>query len=400
MEILAGKKLILGITGSIAAYKSAFLIRLLVKSGAEVKVVMTESATQFISPLTISTLSKHRVLTQLMSEDTWNNHVEIGLWADLMIVAPMSANTLAKMAMGQCDNMLLAVYLSAKCKTLVAPAMDLDMWIHPTTKRNIDLIKSDGVGIINVQHGELASGLVGEGRMAEPEDIFAQIVSHFHNFKDFDNKRVLITAGPTYESIDPVRFIGNYSSGKMGYNIAQEFAERGALVTLVSGPSSLANPQYKNLEVIKVKSADEMYEKCLSRFEETDIAVLAAAVADYKPKVAAKEKIKKKTDDLVLELTKTVDIAASLGKLKKPHQKIIGFALETTNEIEHAQQKLEKKSFDFIVLNSLNDAGAGFNHDTNNIKIIDKQVVKEFGLDSKKAHAKTIVNEIKSRFFA
>ncbi len=400
MEILAGKKLILGITGSIAAYKSAFLIRLLVKSGAEVKVVMTESATQFISPLTISTLSKHRVLTQLMSEDTWNNHVEIGLWADLMIVAPMSANTLAKMAMGQCDNMLLAVYLSAKCKTLVAPAMDLDMWIHPTTKRNIDLIKSDGVGIINVQHGELASGLVGEGRMAEPEDIFAQIVSHFHNFKDFDNKRVLITAGPTYESIDPVRFIGNYSSGKMGYNIAQEFAERGALVTLVSGPTSLANPQYKNLEVIKVKSADEMYEKCLSRFEETDIAVLAAAVADYKPKVAAKEKIKKKTDDLVLELTKTVDIAASLGKLKKPHQKIIGFALETTNEIEHAQQKLEKKSFDFIVLNSLNDAGAGFNHDTNNIKIIDKQVVKEFGLDSKKAHAKTIVNEIKSRFFA
>jgi phosphopantothenoylcysteine decarboxylase/phosphopantothenate--cysteine ligase len=400
MEILAGKKLILGITGSIAAYKSAFLIRLLVKSGAEVKVVMTESATQFISPLTISTLSKHRVLTQLMSEDTWNNHVEIGLWADLMIVAPMSANTLAKMAMGQCDNMLLAVYLSAKCKTLVAPAMDLDMWIHPTTKRNIDLIKSDGVGIINVQHGELASGLVGEGRMAEPEDIFAQIVSHFHNFKDFDNKRVLITAGPTYESIDPVRFIGNYSSGKMGYTIAQEFAERGALVTLVSGPTSLANPQYKNLEVIKVKSADEMYEKCLSRFEETDIAVLAAAVADYKPKVAAKEKIKKKTDDLVLELTKTVDIAASLGKLKKPHQKIIGFALETTNEIEHAQQKLEKKSFDFIVLNSLNDAGAGFNHDTNNIKIIDKQVVKEFGLDSKKAHAKTIVNEIKSRFFA
>ena len=400
MEILAGKKLILGITGSIAAYKSAFLIRLLVKSGAEVKVVMTESATQFISPLTISTLSKHQVLTQLMSEDTWNNHVEIGLWADLMIVAPMSANTLAKMAMGQCDNMLLAVYLSAKCKTLVAPAMDLDMWIHPTTKRNIDLIKSDGVGIINVQHGELASGLVGEGRMAEPEDIFAQIVSHFHNFKDFDNKRVLITAGPTYESIDPVRFIGNYSSGKMGYTIAQEFAERGALVTLVSGPTSLANPQYKNLEVIKVKSADEMYEKCLSRFEETDIAVLAAAVADYKPKVAAKEKIKKKTDDLVLELTKTVDIAASLGKLKKPHQKIIGFALETTNEIEHAQQKLEKKSFDFIVLNSLNDAGAGFNHDTNNIKIIDKQVVKEFGLDSKKAHAKTIVNEIKSRFFA
>jgi len=400
MEILAGKKLILGITGSIAAYKSAFLIRLLVKSGAEVKVVMTESATQFISPLTISTLSKHRVLTQLMSEDTWNNHVEIGLWADLMIVAPMSANTLAKMAMGQCDNMLLAVYLSAKCKTLVAPAMDLDMWIHPTTKRNIDLIKSDGVGIINVQHGELASGLVGEGRMAEPEDIFAQIVSHFHNFKDFDNKRVLITAGPTYESIDPVRFIGNYSSGKMGYTIAQEFAERGALVTLVSGPTSLANPQYKNLEVIKVKSADEMYEKCQSRFEETDIAVLAAAVADYKPKVAAKEKIKKKTDDLVLELTKTVDIAASLGKLKKPHQKIIGFALETTNEIEHAQQKLEKKSFDFIVLNSLNDAGAGFNHDTNNIKIIDKQVVKEFGLDSKKAHAKTIVNEIKSRFFA
>ncbi|MBL0292838.1 MAG: bifunctional phosphopantothenoylcysteine decarboxylase/phosphopantothenate--cysteine ligase CoaBC [Saprospiraceae bacterium] len=400
MEILAGKKLILGITGSIAAYKSAFLIRILVKSGAEVKVVMTESATQFISPLTISTLSKHRVLTQLMSEDTWNNHVEIGLWADLMIVAPMSANTLAKMAMGQCDNMLLAVYLSAKCKTLVAPAMDLDMWIHPTTKRNIDLIKNDGVGIINVQHGELASGLVGEGRMAEPEDIFAQIVSHFHNFKDFDNKRVLITAGPTYESIDPVRFIGNYSSGKMGYTIAQEFAERGALVTLVSGPTSLANPQYKNLEVIKVKSADEMYEKCLSRFEETDIAVLAAAVADYKPKVAAKEKIKKKTDDLVLELTKTVDIAASLGKLKKPHQKIIGFALETTNEIEHAQQKLEKKSFDFIVLNSLNDAGAGFNHDTNNIKIIDKQVVKEFGLDSKKAHAKTIVNEIKSRFFA
>lgn len=400
MEILAGKKLILGITGSIAAYKSAFLIRLLVKSGAEVKVVMTESATQFISPLTISTLSKHRVLTQLMSEDTWNNHVEIGLWADLMIVAPMSANTLAKMAMGQCDNMLLAVYLSAKCKTLVAPAMDLDMWIHPSTKRNIDVIKNDGVGIINVQHGELASGLVGEGRMAEPEDIFAQIVSHFHNFKDFDNKRVLITAGPTYESIDPVRFIGNYSSGKMGYTIAQEFAERGALVTLVSGPTSLANPQYKNLEVIKVKSADEMYEKCLSRFEETDIAVLAAAVADYKPKVAAKEKIKKKTDDLVLELTKTVDIAASLGKLKKPHQKIIGFALETTNEIEHAQQKLEKKSFDFIVLNSLNDAGAGFNHDTNNIKIIDKQVVKEFGLDSKKAHAKTIVNEIKSRFFA
>lgn len=400
MEVLVGKKIVLGITGSIAAYKSALLIRLLIKSGAEVRVVMTESATRFISPLTISTLSKHRVLTQIMSEDTWNNHVEIGLWADLLIIAPLSANTLAKIASGECDNMLLAVYLSAKCNTFVAPAMDLDMWIHPATKRNLELIKNDGVGVINVQHGELASGLVGDGRMAEPEDIFDFVVSHFDKLKDFDKKRVLITAGPTYESIDPVRFIGNFSSGKMGFAIAEEFAERGALVTVVSGPTTIAIPKSQNIEVIKVKSADEMYESCLSRFEEAEIVVLAAAVADYKPKVAATEKIKKKADDLVLELIKTVDIAASLGKVKKPHQRIIGFALETTNEIEHAQQKLERKGFDFIVLNSLNDAGAGFNHDTNNIKIIDKQFVKEFGLQTKKVHAKSIVNEIKSRFFA
>ena len=394
--MLQGKKIILGVCGSIAAYKSALLVRLLVKEGAEVKVIMTASASDFITPLTLSTLSRNPVYSRFVKDDTgqWNNHVDLGLWADLMVIAPASANTLAKMANGLCDNLLLATYLSARCPVYIAPAMDLDMYMHPATQRNLSLLKDYGNSIIDATHGELASGLVGQGRMAEPEEILQEVKSFFDKKKALTGKKVLITAGPTYEAIDPVRFIGNHSSGKMGYALAHHMALNGAQVTLVSGPSQ-QSVDHENIELVKVTSAREMYDACMQYFPDADIAVLSAAVADYKPAHTADQKIKKKTNSLTLELVKTQDIAASLGKLKKNGQFTVGFALETENELDNAQNKIKSKNFDLIVLNSLNDKGAGFGHDTNKISIIDKQNnVRNFELKSKTDVAKDIINTI------
>jgi phosphopantothenoylcysteine decarboxylase/phosphopantothenate--cysteine ligase len=397
--MLRGKKILLGITGSIAAYKSALLVRLLVKSGAEVKVVMTPSAREFITPLTLSTLSKNPVYTSFTKDSEsgiWNNHVQLGLWADLMVIAPASANTLSKMAYGLCDNLLMAVYLSARCPVMFAPAMDLDMYLHPSTQKNIETLLEYGNILIEPDEGELASGLEGKGRMAEPENILNQIKNHFSQSEEFKNKKALITAGPTYEKIDPVRFVGNFSTGKMGIAIADEFANRGADVTLILGPS-VHTPRNKNIKIIKVTSAKEMAAHAIEQFNNTDIAVLSAAVADFSPETQSSEKIKKDSDTLTIQLTKTPDILASLGKLKKPTQILIGFALETNNEIEHAKKKLENKNLDFIVLNSLNDSGAGFAHDTNKITIISKNGnIKTFDLKPKKEVAKDIVNEVKA----
>ncbi|MBL6444916.1 bifunctional phosphopantothenoylcysteine decarboxylase/phosphopantothenate--cysteine ligase CoaBC [Fulvivirga sp. 29W222] len=394
--MLQGKKIILGVCGSIAAYKSALLVRLLVKEGAEVKVIMTTSASDFIPPLTLSTLSKHPVYSRFIKDDSgqWNNHVELGLWADLFIIAPASANTISKMAHGLCDNLLLATYLSARCPVYVAPAMDLDMYTHPSTQRNISLLEEYGNKVIDAGHGELASGLVGQGRMAEPEDILQEVKSFFDKKKALAGKKVLITAGPTYEAIDPVRFIGNHSSGKMGYALAHHMALNGAQVVLISGPSQ-QSVDHNNIELIKVTSAQEMYDACIQHFPNADIAVLSAAVADYKPAQMSDQKIKKKSNSLTLELVKTQDIAASLGKLKKNGQFTVGFALETENELDNAQNKIKSKNFDLIVLNSLNDKGAGFGHDTNKISIIDKQNnVRDFELKSKTDVAKDIINTI------
>lgn len=394
--MLHGKKILLGVCGSIAAYKSALLIRLLVKEGAEVKVIMTGSATSFITPLTLSTLSKHPVYSDFVKNENgeWNNHVDLGLWADLMIIAPASANTIAKMANGLCDNLLLATYLSARCPVYLAPAMDLDMYKHPATIRNLTTLKEYGNHIIDAEHGELASGLVGTGRMTEPENVVAVIQQALNKKKALTNKKVLITAGPTYEALDPVRFIGNHSSGKMGYALADAMAAQGAQVTLVSGPSA-ATISDPSINLVKVNSAQEMYEVCLNFFSETDVAILAAAVADYKPAHVADQKIKKKSESLTLELVKTKDIAAALGKLKKNGQFTVGFALETENEMENARKKLSAKNFDLIVLNSLNEAGAGFGHNTNKISIIDKQNnVRDFELKNKKDVAQDIVNTI------
>lgn len=394
--MLQGKRIVLGITGSIAAYKSAVLTRLLVKAGAEVKVVMTDSAKTFITPLTLSTLSKHPVLSGFIKDESgqWNNHVDLGLWADAMIIAPASANTIAKMASGRCDNLLMAVYLSARCPVFLAPAMDLDMLQHDATRENLNKIASFGNRIVDPTHGELASGLVGTGRMAEPEEIVSELEDFFTHSNALQGKSVLVTAGPTYEAIDPVRFIGNHSSGKMGFALAETLANLGADVTLVSGPTSLhtSNPK---VNVKKVMTAEEMYEACMAVFPKTDIAVLAAAVADYKPITRADQKIKKKEETLTLELTKTKDIAAALGKLKQNGQVLIGFALETEQEHENALKKLEKKNFDLIVLNSLNDKGAGFGHDTNKITLIDRnKTVRSFDLKSKKEAARDIVSAI------
>lgn len=394
--MLHGKKILLGVCGSIAAYKSALLIRLLVKEGAEVKVIMTGSATSFITPLTLSTLSKHPVYSDFVKNENgeWNNHVDLGLWADLMIIAPASANTIAKMANGLCDNLLLATYLSARCPVYLAPAMDLDMYKHPATIRNLTTLKEYGNHIIDAEHGELASGLVGTGRMTEPENVVAVIQQALNKKKALTNKKVLITAGPTYEALDPVRFIGNHSSGKMGYALADAMAAQGAQVTLVSGPSA-ATISDPSINLVKVNSAQEMYEVCLNFFSETDVAILAAAVADYKPAHVADQKIKKKSESLTLELVKTKDIAAALGKLKKNGQFTVGFALETENEMENARKKLSAKNFDLIVLNSLNEAGAGFGHNTNKISIIDKQNnVRDFELKNKKDVAQDIINTI------
>jgi len=393
-----GKKIILSLTGSIAAYKAAFLLRLFIKAGADVKVIMSKSASKFISPLTMSTLSKHPVVTDISSDDSWNNHVDLGLWADLMIVAPATANTLGKMANGICDNIVLAVYLSAKCPVFFAPAMDLDMWVHPSTQNNIQKLLSYGNIMIPVGTGELASGLVGAGRMEEPEGILSFLSDYISKEQDLVGKTVLITAGPTYEPIDPVRFIGNRSSGKMGVALAKEAERRGANVNLILGPSKLQVNSSKII-VTNIGTAHEMYESTKSQFAKADIIIFAAAVADYRPKEVADQKIKKKSNEMSIQLEKTIDIAASLGEIKRKNQLTIGFALETNNESSNAQKKLKKKNFDMIVLNSLQDKGAGFNVDTNKIKIFDRKGgVENYNLKSKSAVAQDIFDHLQKIF--
>lgn len=390
-----GKKanILLGVTGSIAAYKSSFLIRLLIKEGHEVKVIMTKDACSFISALSLSTLSKNKVHTDFYEDDTWSDHVGLGLWADVFLIAPATANTLAKMSHGICDNMLLASYLSAKCPVVFAPAMDRDMWLHPATKNNIDQLKNYGNHIIEPAHGELASGLIGTGRMAEPETIVSFLNQFLEKKTPLKNKKVLITAGPTFERIDPVRFIGNHSTGKMGIALANLCDALGAEVTLVLGPSSL-RPN-GTVKVTAVTTADEMYQACDKQFDKADIAIMAAAVADFTPSSPSDKKIKKANKLPKIDLKKTIDIAATLGKRKKDNQLFIGFALETNNANVNAKSKLTKKNFDFIVLNSLSDKGAGFGHDTNKITIYKRNgEEKPFELKSKKEVAQDIVNEI------
>lgn len=394
--MLTNKNIVLGVCGSIASYKSAALTRLLVKAGANVRIVMTKDACHFITPLTLSTLSKNPVLSEYFDSKTgsWNNHVELGLWADLIIIAPASANTLAKFANGLCDNLLTAVYLSAKCPVYFAPAMDLDMWKHPATQKNISTLISFGNVMIKPAYGELASGLTGEGRMAEPEEIMNFILDSFKKALPLSGKNALITAGPTYEAIDPVRFIGNHSSGKMGFALAEELSSLGADVTLVSGPTSLSIKN-KNINRIDVTSAEEMLQACLSKFDNTDIAILSAAVADYRPKEIAKQKIKKESQEFELELVKTPDILSTLGQQKKSGQILVGFALETNNELDNAIRKLEKKNLDFIVLNSLNDEGGAFKNNNNKITIIDRDKKQEsFELKPKNEVAIDICNKI------
>lgn len=399
--MLNEKKILIGVCGSIAAYKTAYLIRLLKKQHADVRVIMTSSASGFITPLTLSTLSKNPVLTRFTANDQgeWNNHVELGLWADIFVIAPASANTLAKMANGICDNLLLAVYLSARCPVYVAPAMDLDMYKHASTQTNMRKLQESGVKMIDAEYGELASGLTGTGRMAEPENIVSIINDFFSSGRPLQGKKALVTAGPTYEKIDPIRFIGNHSSGKMGVAIARQLMAYGAEVKLILGPVN----DFFDLESISVSnviSADEMYELAKEQFTGADITVLAAAVADYKPRIFADSKIKKNKDNLTLELTKTPDIAASLGKKKSDGQIIVGFALETDNEFENARKKLYSKNFNMIVLNSLNDPGAGFGHDTNKISILDKDNnTREYELKSKTGVAKDIVDAIVENYF-
>jgi phosphopantothenoylcysteine decarboxylase/phosphopantothenate--cysteine ligase len=397
---LKGKKILLGITGSIAAYKSVLLVRLLVKAGAEVKVIMTPSAKDFVTPLTLSTLSKHPVLTDLFDEESWANHVMLGRWADVMLVAPLSCNTLAKMAHGQCDNLLLAVYFSATCPVVAAPAMDEDMWQHPTTQSNIAKLQSFGNKIIPAEKGELASGLHGEGRMAEPDTIIDFIKVHFFLPRPLVGKKALVSAGPTYEAIDPVRFIGNHSSGKMGIAIASALQQKGAEVTLVLGPSREFY-SFPGINTIKVTSAEEMYRACMEIFSKTDLAVMAAAVADYTPVAKAGMKIKKTEPSISLELIKTKDILKSLGEKKTNGQVLVGFALETNNEETYAREKLIQKNADMIVLNSLNDTGAGFGHDTNKITIFDKRGQQfAFDIKSKQEVAHDIVDTIIRLYYA
>lgn len=394
--MLSGKKIILGITGSIAAYKAAILTRLLVKEGAEVKVVMTAASQEFITPLTLSTLSKKPVLTEFKNGDTgeWNNHVDLGLWGDAMVIAPASANTMAKMAQGLCDSLLLATYLSARCPVFFAPAMDLDMYRHPATAANIAALQSYGNELIPPGNGELASGLSGVGRMAEPEEIVAFLRNYFGTNQPLKDKKAMVSAGPTYENIDPVRFIGNHSSGKMGFAIALQLAERGAQVTLVAGPSQ-QHTEHPNITRINVTSAKQMYDACVSHAAVQDIVVMAAAVADYSPESVADEKIKKAGEEMTLKLVKTPDILKQLGTTKPAGQLLVGFALETNNELEHAQEKLKNKNLDFIVLNSMRDEGAGFGVDTNKIVILDKNNTRtDFELKSKTAVAVDIVDKI------
>ena len=391
--MLEGKKILLGVTGSIAAYKVAILVRLLIKAGAEVKVILTPAAKEFVSPLTLSTLSRNPVLMDLVNDDTWQNHVLLGRWADIMLLAPLSCNTLSKMASGTCDNLLMAVYLSATCKVAVAPAMDEDMWLHPATKLNLQMINNFGNIVLPVDSGELASGLIGEGRMMEPEVIADWLKNYFSNGMPLSGKKVLVTAGPTYEPIDPVRFIGNHSSGKMGLAIALELDKRGAEVTLIVGPTSLDIPDY--IKTIKVQTAAEMFDVCVDLFPHVDIAVMSAAVADFTPVISAQEKIKKSDADLLIAFTKTKDILKYLGENKKLNQLLIGFALETSDEENYAKKKLLEKNADLIVLNSLKDEGAGFGYDTNKITIFDKLGnAHYFDKKSKKEVAVDIVNSI------
>jgi phosphopantothenoylcysteine decarboxylase/phosphopantothenate--cysteine ligase len=393
---LKGKHIILGVTGSIAAYKAAYLLRSLVKEGAEVQVVMTPAAKEFITPVTMSALSGKPVASEFFAanDGTWYSHVDMGQWADLMLIAPATAATLAKMATAVCDNLLITTYLSAKCPVLIAPAMDLDMFAHSANQKNLDTLRSFGNVILEPGEGELASGLHGKGRMQEPEQIVEEVVRFFDSKKKILNKHFLVTAGPTYEKIDPVRFIGNYSSGKMGYAIAEELASQGAKVTLVSGPVVLKtnNP---NIFRMDVESAREMKEACLTVFPQVDGAVMCAAVADYRPKNPANQKIKRTTEEFSIELVANDDISFLLGSIKSPDQILVGFALETADAVNHAIEKLEKKNLDFIVLNSLQDQGAGFGVDTNKITIITRDhQVKEFGVKPKTEVAKDIVGEI------
>ncbi len=397
---MEGKKILLGITGSIAAYKAIYLLRLLVKAGADVKVIMTPSSKDFVSSLTLSTLSRNTVLTDLFDEQSWANHVMLGRWADVMLIAPLSCNTLSKMANGQCDNLLLATWLSATCPVVVAPAMDEDMWHHPATKLNLQQLQSFGNTIIPVEKGELASGLYGDGRMAEPEQIIQFIKDNFFLSKTLSGKKALVTAGPTYEAIDPVRFIGNHSSGKMGIAIAKELYIRGAEVSLILGPVA-TNFSANGIKIIRVTSANEMYNACHEIFEQMDMAIMSAAVADYTPVAKAEQKIKKKDAEFNLELTKTKDILKSLGDKKKKGQILVGFALETTNEKQYALDKLVKKNADMIVLNSLNDEGAGFGHDTNKITIFQKEGKEiHFDIKSKDKVANDIIEAIINSYYA
>ncbi|AYQ31709.1 bifunctional phosphopantothenoylcysteine decarboxylase/phosphopantothenate--cysteine ligase CoaBC [Runella sp. SP2] len=402
MSILQNKKIIVGVTGSIAAYKSALLVRLLIKAGAEVQVIMTDAAQTFITPLTLATLSKRPALSEFVQNEAgeWNNHVDLGLWADAIIIAPATAHTLSKCANGHCDDLLTAVYLSARCPVFFAPAMDLDMYQHGSTQKNILSIQAFGNQLIDAVHGELASGLVGTGRMAEPEKIVTALEKHFSVQPILKGKKVLITAGPTQEPIDPVRYISNHSTGKMGYSIAQAFAFAGADVTLVSGPTNQTLAD-SSINVIRVKSAQEMFEATAGQFPTADIIILSAAVADYTPAQPADRKIKKKETHFSIELTKTVDIAATLGRQKKSHQLMVGFALETDNEFNNALGKLASKNLDLIVLNSLNDKGAGFAYDTNKITVIESDAtVHQFELKSKNEVAQDILALVVSKLLS
>ena len=397
---LKGKKILLAISGGIAAYKMNYLVRDFVKKGAEVKVILTPSAENFVTKVTLSTLSKNAVYSDFYDQNgTWNSHVELALWADVLLVAPCTANTLAKMVHGICDNLVIATYMSAKCPVFIVPAMDLDMYAHPSTKENLEKAERFGHYIIPAEFGELASGLEGQGRLAEPETILQKIEDFFTQplpqSHSLDGKTVLITAGPTYEAIDPVRFIGNHSSGKMGFSLAEEAVRRGAKVILISGPTS-QKTSTKNIEIHRITSAKEMYEQVFKYYEKVDIAIASAAVADYAPKIVAKEKIKKSEEEFTIELVKNPDILKTMGE-KKTHQFLVGFALETQNEEENAKSKLQKKNLDMIVLNSLRDEGAGFQKDTNKVKILTHSEQKEFSLKSKDEVAKDILDFVETQ---
>ena len=392
---LQGKKIVLGITGSIAAYKAAVLIRLLIKKGAEVQVVITPAGKEFITPITLSALTSKPVISEFFAQrdGSWHSHVALGQWADAMLIAPATASSIGKMAHGVADNMLITTYLSMKAPVFVAPAMDLDMFAHPSTTENLDTLRRYGNHIIEPAEGELASHLVGKGRMEEPENIVAYLERYFEQSAELKGKKIVITAGPTYEKIDPVRFIGNYSSGKMGFALAEECASRGAEVTLVAGPVQLKT-SHPGIHRIDVESCEEMYNATTAAFRDAHAAILCAAVADFTPETTADKKIKRESDDLILRLKPTHDIAAELGRMKQPHQQLIGFALETNDEVAHAQGKLQRKNLDFIVLNSLRDAGAGFRHDTNKITIISNTDIKEYPLKPKAEVARDIVDEL------